>query len=207
MCGGEIPVLGYRGMKEYELAFDDFEVSADNLLGGREGEGFKQLMATFESARIQTAARAVGVAQNALELALSYGRERVQFGKPIVAFPRCQQNRDGGGNDDGAAIDLFAAREATGAATSRQAWPVLAPGRGPTPITRCRCMAAMATPSTRPGAVRRPHFEYFRAPRNSSPGDRPRFVIAAQWQRSRGGWSRRSPPYHACCKRSSKSPW
>ena len=75
-------------MKEYELAFDDFEVSADNLLGGREGEGFKQLMATFESARIQTAARAVGVAQNALELALSYGRERVQFGKPIVAFPR-----------------------------------------------------------------------------------------------------------------------
>ncbi|MEC8793539.1 MAG: acyl-CoA dehydrogenase family protein, partial [Pseudomonadota bacterium] len=88
MCGGEIPVLGYRGMKEYELAFDDFEVSAGNLLGGREGEGFKQLMATFESARIQTAARAVGVAQNALELALSYGRERVQFGKPIVAFPR-----------------------------------------------------------------------------------------------------------------------
>ena len=88
MCGGEIPVLGYRGMKEYELAFDDFEVSADNLLGGREGEGFKQLMATFESARIQTAARAVGVAQNALELALSYGCERVQFGKPIVAFPR-----------------------------------------------------------------------------------------------------------------------
>ena len=88
MRGGEIPVLGYRGMKEYELAFDDFEVSADNLLGGREGEGFKQLMATFESARIQTAARAVGVAQNALELALSYGRERVQFGKPIVAFPR-----------------------------------------------------------------------------------------------------------------------
>ena len=60
MRGGEIPVLGYRGMKEYELAFDDFEVSADNLLGGREGEGFKQLMATFESARIQTAARAVG---------------------------------------------------------------------------------------------------------------------------------------------------
>jgi (2S)-methylsuccinyl-CoA dehydrogenase len=88
MTGGEIGVLGYRGMKEYELGFDGFEVKADNLLGGREGEGFKQLMATFESARIQTAARAVGVSQNALELALSYGRDRHQFGQPIVHFPR-----------------------------------------------------------------------------------------------------------------------
>jgi (2S)-methylsuccinyl-CoA dehydrogenase len=88
MTGGEIGVLGYRGMKEYELGFDGFEVKSDNLLGGREGEGFKQLMATFESARIQTAARAVGVSQNALELALSYGRERVQFGQAIVHFPR-----------------------------------------------------------------------------------------------------------------------
>src|SRR5690606_24612685 len=88
MSGGEIPVLGYRGMKEYEIAFDGFEVSAENLLGGVEGEGFKQLMATFESARIQTAARAVGVAQNALELGLDYARERQQFGKAILAFPR-----------------------------------------------------------------------------------------------------------------------
>ncbi|SMF33152.1 (2S)-methylsuccinyl-CoA dehydrogenase [Tistlia consotensis] len=88
MTGGEIPVLGYRGMKEYELAFDGFEVKAENLLGGVEGEGFKQLMATFESARVQTAARAVGVAQNALELGLGYARERIQFGKPILAFPR-----------------------------------------------------------------------------------------------------------------------
>ncbi|MEX2629875.1 MAG: acyl-CoA dehydrogenase family protein, partial [Tistlia sp.] len=88
MTGGEIPVLGYRGMKEYELAFDGFEVEARNLLGGVEGEGFKQLMATFESARVQTAARAVGVAQNALELGLAYARERIQFGKPILAFPR-----------------------------------------------------------------------------------------------------------------------
>src|SRR5690606_11924747 len=82
MSGGEIRVLGYRGMKEYELAFDGFEVKSENLLGGVEGQGFKQLMATFESARIQTAARAVGVAQNALEFGLSYARERVQFGKP-----------------------------------------------------------------------------------------------------------------------------
>jgi (2S)-methylsuccinyl-CoA dehydrogenase len=88
MTGGEIEVLGYRGMKEYEIAFDEFEVKAENLLGRREGQGFKQLMATFESARIQTAARAVGVAQNAMELALKYAQERIQFGRPIYAFPR-----------------------------------------------------------------------------------------------------------------------
>ncbi len=88
MTGGEIEVLGYRGMKEYELGFDGFEVKADNLLGRAEGNGFKQLMATFESARIQTAARAVGVAQSAMELGLQYSQERVQFGKPIFEFPR-----------------------------------------------------------------------------------------------------------------------
>ncbi|UCH72975.1 MAG: acyl-CoA dehydrogenase family protein [Rhodospirillales bacterium] len=88
MSGTEIRVLGYRGMKEYELGFDGFEVPAENLLGESEGEGFRQLMATFESARIQTAARAVGVAQNALELGLSYARDRIQFGRPIVQFPR-----------------------------------------------------------------------------------------------------------------------
>ena len=88
MSGGEIEVLGYRGMKEFEIGFDDFEVKAENLLGGEEGQGFKQLMQTFESARIQTAARAVGVAQSALELGLRYAQERVQFGKPIFDFPR-----------------------------------------------------------------------------------------------------------------------
>jgi (2S)-methylsuccinyl-CoA dehydrogenase len=88
MSGSEIGVLGYRGMKEYEIGFDGFEVKAENLLGGVEGQGFKQLMATFESARVQTAARAVGVAQYALELGLAYAVERVQFGKPILAFPR-----------------------------------------------------------------------------------------------------------------------
>jgi (2S)-methylsuccinyl-CoA dehydrogenase len=88
MSGGEIRVLGYRGMKEYEIGFDGFTVPAENLLGGIEGQGFKQLMATFESARIQTAARAVGVAQNALELGLRYALDRQQFGKPIYAFPR-----------------------------------------------------------------------------------------------------------------------
>ncbi len=88
MTGGEIEVLGYRGMKEYELGFDGFEVKAENILGGVEGQGFKQLMATFESARIQTAARALGVAQCALELGLAYALDRVQFGKPIYSFPR-----------------------------------------------------------------------------------------------------------------------
>jgi len=88
MSGTEIEVLGYRGMKEYEIAFDGFAVGADNLLGGVEGLGFKQLMATFESARIQTAARAIGVAQAAMEQGLSYATARVQFGEPIANFPR-----------------------------------------------------------------------------------------------------------------------
>jgi (2S)-methylsuccinyl-CoA dehydrogenase len=88
MSGGEIEVLGYRGMKEYEIRFEDFEVKAENLLGGIEGQGFKQLMQTFEAARIQTAARAVGVAQNALDLGLKYAKDRNQFGQPIIAFPR-----------------------------------------------------------------------------------------------------------------------
>ena len=88
ISGTEISVLGYRGMKEYEIAFDGFAVPEEGLLGGVEGEGFKQLMATFESARVQTASRAVGVAQNALELGLAYALERRQFGQPIAEFPR-----------------------------------------------------------------------------------------------------------------------
>jgi (2S)-methylsuccinyl-CoA dehydrogenase len=88
MSGTEIEVLGYRGMKEYEIAFDGFEVKAENLLGGVEGLGFRQLMQTFESARIQTAARAIGVAQAAMEQALAYAQERQQFGEPIINFPR-----------------------------------------------------------------------------------------------------------------------
>jgi len=88
MSGSEIEVIGYRGMKEFEIGFDGFEVKAENLLGGVEGQGFKQLMQTFESARIQTAARAVGVAQAAMDIALRYAQERVQFGEPLIAFPR-----------------------------------------------------------------------------------------------------------------------
>jgi (2S)-methylsuccinyl-CoA dehydrogenase len=88
MTGGEIEVLGYRGMKEYELAFDNFHVKGENLLGGEEGKGFKQLMETFESARIQTAARAIGVAQSALDISMQYAIDRKQFGKSLINFPR-----------------------------------------------------------------------------------------------------------------------
>ncbi|MEL7278855.1 MAG: acyl-CoA dehydrogenase family protein [Pseudomonadota bacterium] len=88
MTGGEIEVLGYRGMKEYELGFDNFHVKGENLLGGEEGKGFKQLMETFESARIQTAARAVGVAQSALDISMQYAIDRKQFGKSLIEFPR-----------------------------------------------------------------------------------------------------------------------
>jgi len=88
MTGGEIEVLGYRGMKEYELAFENFAVKGENLLGGVEGQGFKQLMQTFESARIQTAARAIGVAQSALDVSMQYAEDRKQFGKSLIAFPR-----------------------------------------------------------------------------------------------------------------------
>jgi (2S)-methylsuccinyl-CoA dehydrogenase len=88
MTGSEIEVLGYRGMKEYEIAFDGFQVKEQNLLGGEEGKGFKQLMETFESARIQTAARAIGVAQSALDLSMQYAIDRKQFGKSLIEFPR-----------------------------------------------------------------------------------------------------------------------
>ena len=88
MTGGEIEVLGYRGMKEYELGFDNFHVKGENLLGGQEGQGFRQLMRTFEAARIQTAARAIGVAQASLDVALQYALDRKAFGGPLITFPR-----------------------------------------------------------------------------------------------------------------------
>ena len=88
MEASELPVIGYRGMKEYELSFDGFFVPEENLLGQQEGGGFKQLMTTFEAARIQTAARAVGVAVAALQTGFQYAHERVQFGKQTYNFPR-----------------------------------------------------------------------------------------------------------------------
>ncbi|MBI3185942.1 MAG: acyl-CoA dehydrogenase family protein [Myxococcales bacterium] len=86
LCGDAIPTIGYKGMISYNVAFDGYQVNSDNLLGGVEGQGFKQLMATYELARIQTAARAVGVAQAALEAALHYAKERTQFDRPICEF-------------------------------------------------------------------------------------------------------------------------
>ncbi|MFN3994545.1 MAG: acyl-CoA dehydrogenase family protein [Tabrizicola flagellatus] len=90
LSGGEIEVLGYRGMKEYTVNFDDFRVKGENLLGQVEGQGFKQLMQTFESARIQTGARAIGVAQSALETGMQYAEDRKQFGKSLIEFPRIE---------------------------------------------------------------------------------------------------------------------
>jgi (2S)-methylsuccinyl-CoA dehydrogenase len=107
LSGGEIGVLGYRGMKEYEIRFDGFEVPAGNLLGCEEGNGFKQLMQTFESARIQTAARAIGVAQCALGLGLRYALAREQFGHTIFDFPRVQDKLAM------MAVEIMAARQIT----------------------------------------------------------------------------------------------
>lgn len=107
MTGGEIKVLGYRGMKEYELGFDGFHVKGDNLLGGETGRGFKQLMETFESARIQTAARAVGVAQAACEIGMRYAIDRKQFGKSLIEFPRV------GGKLAMMAVEIMIARQLT----------------------------------------------------------------------------------------------
>ena len=107
MSGSEIRVLGYRGMKEYEIAFDGFEVNKNSLLGGQEGNGFKQLMSSFETARIQTAARAIGVAQNALELSLNYANARSQFNNPIIDFARV------GGKIGWMAVETMIARQLT----------------------------------------------------------------------------------------------
>jgi|TARA_B110000263_G_scaffold212104_1_gene195400 (2S)-methylsuccinyl-CoA dehydrogenase len=107
MSGSEIRVLGYRGMKEYEIAFDSYEINENSLLGGEEGNGFKQLMSSFETARIQTAARAIGVAQNALELSLNYANVRSQFNSSIIDFARV------GGKIGWMAVETMIARQLT----------------------------------------------------------------------------------------------
>ena len=151
MSGGEIEVLGYRGMKEFEIRFEDFEVKAENLLGGVEGQGFKQLMQTFESARIQTAARAVGVAQNALDLGLRYAMRSQAVRQGHHRFPaHCRQaGADGGRNHGGPPAHLcwrHAKRMQAAAATWRPAWPSCSPPASPgaLPTMPCRSMAATA---------------------------------------------------------------
>ena len=105
--GSEIEVLGYRGMKEYELSFDNYKTQKNNLLGEKEGKGFNHLMETFETARIQTAARAIGVAQSALDLALQYASDRNQFGKKLIKFPRVY------GKLANIAVEIMIARQLT----------------------------------------------------------------------------------------------
>jgi (2S)-methylsuccinyl-CoA dehydrogenase len=154
MTGGEIRVLGYRGMKEYELAFDGFAVAAENLLGEAEGDGFKQLMATFESARSRA----------------SPARSPGWRWRP---WPRASSP-----------ISPPARRIPTAAAISRPAWPSCSPPAplGPTPTTRCRSTAATAMPrSTRFPAccATRASSTSSRAPRKFSPTSSPAACSAA----------------------------
>ncbi len=149
MSGSEIEVLGYRGMREYTLQFDGMVAPADALLGGEEGQGFKQLMRTFEGARIQTAARAVGVARRAYELGLAYALQRKQFGKAIIHFPRVADKIAM------MAVDMVMARELTYAAARHKdegkrcdieagMAKLFAARPGPMPMPASRSTVAMA---------------------------------------------------------------
>ncbi|MGQ0831266.1 MAG: acyl-CoA dehydrogenase family protein [Microthrixaceae bacterium] len=86
MEGRPIDTIGYRGMHSYEIAFEDWFVADDNLVGGPEGlgQGFYLQMAGFENGRLQTAARAVGVMQAAFEAAAQYAEDRIVFGRPLA---------------------------------------------------------------------------------------------------------------------------
>ena len=79
----DLPKLGYKGVESCELSFDDFRVPGSALLGGREGDGFAQMMRGLEIGRIQVASRALGVGRAALEDSLRYAQEREAFGRPI----------------------------------------------------------------------------------------------------------------------------
>ena len=88
MEGRPIDTIGYRGMHSYEIAFEDWWVPADHLIGGDDGlgQGFYYQMGGFENGRLQTAARAIGVMQAAYEAALDYARNRTVFGSEIVDY-------------------------------------------------------------------------------------------------------------------------
>lgn len=92
MEGRPIDTIGYRGMHSYEIAFDNWWVDADNLIGEADGlgKGFYFQMEGFENGRLQTAARAMGVMQAAYEAALDYARNRTVFGAPIAAYQLTQ---------------------------------------------------------------------------------------------------------------------
>ena len=92
MEGRAIPTLGYRGMHSFEIAFDNWFVPDENLIGGEDGlgKGFYMQMAGFENGRLQTAARAVGVMQAAYDEALAYAQDRVVFGQPVAEYQLTQ---------------------------------------------------------------------------------------------------------------------
>lgn len=91
LTGHRLRTIGYHGMHSYQLFFDEYEVPAENLLGGVEGKAFKQLMAMYEMIRVQFAFRCIGLAQAAFEAALDYSGARVQFGEPICKFPAIRE--------------------------------------------------------------------------------------------------------------------
>ncbi|HZO82979.1 MAG TPA: acyl-CoA dehydrogenase family protein [Candidatus Binataceae bacterium] len=82
--------LGYKGIDTCEVLFEELDVPADNLIGGKEGQGFKQVMSALEVGRINVAARAVGVGQAAFESAIRYAQQRTTFGKPICEHQAVQ---------------------------------------------------------------------------------------------------------------------
>jgi alkylation response protein AidB-like acyl-CoA dehydrogenase len=82
--------LGYRGLDTCELVFDDCRVPSENLVGGQEGQGFRQMMSGLETGRINVAARAVGVATAAFEAAIDYAQRRRTFGVPIAQHQAIQ---------------------------------------------------------------------------------------------------------------------
>lgn len=84
--GSEIPKIGYFGWKTWELAFDGCRVPKENIIGGQQSEGFKNTVSGLEVARAHTAARAIGLARGALEDAIEYSQQRVQFKQPISDF-------------------------------------------------------------------------------------------------------------------------
>src|SRR5207237_5586607 len=89
----KIRKLGYKGVESTELVFDGYRCPADNILGGEEaglGQGFTQMMDALEVGRVNVAARGVGIAQRALELALRYSQERKTFGKEIAQHQAIQ---------------------------------------------------------------------------------------------------------------------
>jgi (2S)-methylsuccinyl-CoA dehydrogenase len=92
MQGRAIDTIGYRGMHSYEVAFDDWWVASENLIGLDDGigRGFYLQMEGFENGRLQTAARAVGLMQAAYEAARDYARDRVVFGQPIADYQLTQ---------------------------------------------------------------------------------------------------------------------